>query len=80
MAVFPDSLDEGANQDIGYMPGKLKWLLAEKLTKLGVKIMNKDITGFVHKDRNVLTGDSPLAANNLGILAANELLDMVNEK
>ena len=80
MAVFPDSLDEGANQDIGYMPGKLKWLLAEKLTSLGVKIVNKDITGLVHKDRNVLTGDSPLAANNLGILAAEELLAMVNVK
>ena len=80
MAVFPDSLDEGANQDIGYMPGKLKWLLAEKLTSLGVKIVNKDITGLVHKDRNVLTGDSPLAANNLGILAAKELLAMVNVK
>ena len=52
----------------------------KKLTKLEVKIMNKDITGFVHKDRNVLTGDSPLAANNLGILAANELLDMAKEK
>ena len=79
MAVFPDSLDEGANQDIGYMPGKLKWLLAEKLKKLGVKIINNDITGLVHKDRNVLTGDSPLAANNLGILAAEELLSMVNK-
>lgn len=80
MAVFPDSLDEGANQDIGYMPGKLKWLLAEKLQKLGVKIVNKDITGLVHKDRNFLTGDSPLAANNLGILAANELLAIAREK
>lgn len=77
IAVFPDSLDEGANQDIGYMPGRLKWLLAEKLEKLGVKIINKDITGRVHKDRNLLTGDSPLAANNLGILAADELLEMV---
>ena len=80
MAVFPDSLDEGANQDIGYMPGKLKWLLAEKLKSLGVKIVNKDITGLVHKDRNVLTGDSPLVANNLGILAAEELLTMVKAK
>lgn len=71
---------EGANQDIGYMPGKLKWLLAEKLKSLGVKIVNQDITGLVHKDRNVLTGDSPLAANNLGILAAEELLSMVNDK
>ena len=77
MTVFPDSLDEGANQEIGYMPGKLKWLLAERLEKLGVKIINIGITGEVCKDRNVLTGDSPLAANNLGILAANELLAMV---
>ena len=77
MTVFPDSLDEGANQEIGYMPGKLKWLLAERLEKLGVKIVNTGITGEVCKDRNVLTGDSPLAANNLGILAANELLAMV---
>lgn len=74
MTVFPDSLDEGANQEIGYMPGKLKWLLAERLEKLGVKIINTGITGEVCKDRNVLTGDSPLAANNLGILTADELL------
>lgn len=77
MTVFPDALDEGANQDIGYMPGKLQWLLAEKLQSLGVKVMNDGITGQVHKDRNLLTGDSPLAANNLGILAADELLAMV---
>ena len=77
MTVFPDSLDEGANQEIGYMPGKLKWLLAERLEKLGVKIINIGITGEVCKDRNVLTGDSPLAANNLGILTADELLAMV---
>ena len=77
MTVFPDSLDEGANQEIGYMPGKLKWLLAERLEKLGVKIINTGITGEVCKDRNVRTGDSPLAANNLGILTADELLAMV---
>ena len=77
MTVFPDSLDEGANQEIGYMPGKLKWLLADKLEKLGVKIVNTGITGEVCKDRNVLTGDSPLEANNLGILTADELLAMV---
>lgn len=79
MAVFPDCLDEGANQDIGYMPGRLKWLLAERLAKLGVKIVNEDITGRIHKDRNVLTGDSPLAANALGILAAKELLEAIRE-
>ena len=79
ITVFPDSLDEGANQEIGYMPGLLKWRLQETLEENGVKVLNEDITGQVHKDRNLLTGDSPLAANNLGILAANELLEMVDQ-
>lgn len=74
ICVFPDALDEGANVDIGYIPGKLQWLLAERLEKLGVKVLNEGITGQVHKDRKLLTGDSPLASNNLGILAAEELL------
>lgn len=75
--MFPDSLDEGANQDIGYIPGKLKWLVAEALTKLGAKIMNTGINGQVHQDRKLLTGDSPLASNQLGILAADALLEAV---
>lgn len=77
MTVFPDSIDEGANQEIGYMPGKLKWLLAKKLGSLGVKILNEVISGQVHIDRNLITGDSPLAANNLGIVVADELLKQV---
>lgn len=77
MTVFPDSIDEGANQEIGYMPGKLKWLLAEKLESLGVKILNEAISGQVHIDRNLITGDSSLAANNLGIVVADELLKQV---
>ena len=77
MTVFPDSIDEGANQEIGYMPGKLKWLLAEKLKSLGVKILNEAISGQVHIDRNLITGDSPLASNNLGIVVADELLKQV---
>lgn len=71
MTVFPDSLDEGANQEIGYMPELLKWRLQETLEENGVKVLNEDITGQVHKDRNLLTGDSPLAAN--------ELLAMIEE-
>ena len=77
ITVFPDNIDEGANQEIGYMPGKLKWLLAEKLESLGVKILNEAISGQVHIDRNLITGDSPLAANNLGIVVADELLKQV---
>jgi chaperone protein hchA len=79
ICVFPDALDEGANVDIGYIPGKLQWLLAERLEALGVKVLNEGITGQVNKDRNVLTGDSPLASNNLGILAADELLKKVGQ-
>lgn len=64
-------MDEGANQEIGYMPGLLKWRLQETLEKNGVKVLNEDITGQVHKDSNLLTRDSPLAAN--------ELLEMVSK-
>jgi molecular chaperone Hsp31 and glyoxalase 3 len=72
--VFPDSLDNGANIDIGYIPGKMRWLVGEELKKLGVTPINDKITGETHQDRYVLTGDSPLASNNLGKLAANTLL------
>lgn len=80
LCVFPDSLDEGANIDIGYMPGNLPWLVAETLEKLGMTVLNRDITGMVHKDRQLLTGDSPLAGNALGILAADELLKKMGVK
>lgn len=75
--VFPDSLDSGANIDIGYIPGKMDWLVGERLRELGVTPLNKGITGETHRDRLVLTGDSPLASNNLGKLAANTLLEKV---
>lgn len=74
ICVFPDSLDTGANIEIGYIPGPMPWLVGERLRALGVKILNSDITGKVHRDRKLLTGDSPLASNNLGKLAADTLL------
>ena len=79
LCMFPDALDEGANLDIGYMPGKLPWLLAKRLEELGMVVKNSKtgIDGSVHKDRRLLTGDSPLAGNALGILAADELLKAV---
>ncbi|HDU8205157.1 protein deglycase HchA [Acinetobacter baumannii] len=79
ICVFPDSLDKGANIDIGYMPGALPWLVGENLEKLGVKILNIGITGQCHRDRKLLTGDSPLASNNLGKLAAETLLAEVKD-
>jgi molecular chaperone Hsp31 and glyoxalase 3 len=76
LCVFPDELDR-KNPDIGYMPGKMPWLVAEKLRELGVEVLNTDITGRCHQDRKLITGDSPLASNNLGVLSANALLKEV---
>lgn len=75
--VFPDSLDQGANPEIGYIPGQMAWLVGESLRKLGVTPLNRGIDGATYRDRLVLTGDSPLASNNLGKLAANTLLEEV---
>lgn len=71
--VFPDALDTGANLDIGYLPGEMKWLVAEELTRRGVTVLNDDMSGAVHQDRLLLTGDSPLASNALGRLAVEAL-------
>lgn len=73
VAVFPDALDSGANLDIGYIPAEMEWLVAEELTKRGVIVVNDDLTGAVHQDRKLVTGDSPLASNALGRLAVEAL-------
>ncbi|TDR94560.1 glyoxalase III HchA [Enterovirga rhinocerotis] len=73
IAAFPDALD-AQTPDIGYMPGHLTWAFGEKLQALGCEIVNSDISGMTHRDRKLLTGDSPLAGNALGKLAADTLL------
>lgn len=73
VCAFPDSADK-ETPAMGYMPGHLTWYFGEALQKMGLNIVNSDIKGTVHQDRNVLTGDSPFAANALGQLAANALL------
>lgn len=77
IVVFPDSLDTNANVDIGYIPSKMPWYVGEKLRKLDITLRNKSIASETHRDRYVITGDSPLASNNLGKLAANALLEDV---
>ena len=59
---------------IGYLPGHMPWRLCEKLTDLGVKIVNKKSDNSTFIDTKLTTGASPLAANELGKLAANTLL------
>ena len=65
--------------DIGYMPGHLTWKFGEKLKALGVTIANSEPDKSVHKDRKLLTGASPFAANELGKLAAATLLAEVGQ-
>lgn len=75
MCVFPDELDAGANIDIGYLPGRMPWALGEAISAAGIKIANRTMSGMVHQDRNLITGDSPLASNELGKLVVKNLLE-----
>ncbi|MBA6392409.1 protein deglycase HchA [Colwellia sp. BRX10-3] len=72
MAVFPDSVDAQTPM-IGYLPGKMPWGLSEKLKGLGVVLANSKADNTVCRDRLLITGASPLAADALGKLAVETL-------
>jgi molecular chaperone Hsp31 and glyoxalase 3 len=74
MAVFPDSVDK-MTPKIGYLPGQMPWGLSEKLKSLGANIVNTKADKTVCLDRKLITGASPLAANELGKLTAKTLLE-----
>jgi D-lactate dehydratase / protein deglycase len=73
LRAFPDELDR-KTPEIGYMPGPMPWFYGQRLTALGMTLLNEGIDGSTHQDRKLLTGDSPLASNRLGKLAADALL------
>lgn len=73
MTVFPDSMDKQTPM-IGYLPGHMPWMLCEKLCEFGVDIVNKKSDNSTCIDRRLITGASPLAANELGKLATTTLL------
>ena len=73
MAVFPDSVDK-MTPKIGYLPGQMPHGLSEKLKSLGANVVNTKADNTVCIDRNLITGASPLASNQLGKLAAITLL------
>lgn len=73
LCAFPDAVDR-QTPDIGYMPGGLTWFFGEQLQAQGLRLVNSDVTGAVHQDRKLITGDSPFASNALGQLAARALL------
>ncbi|RUQ23470.1 glyoxalase III HchA [Kocuria sp. HSID16901] len=79
IVAFPDALDAGANIEIGYLPGAMPWALGEALTKDGFTITNSEMSGATARDGNLLTGDSPLAANQLGKDSVKALLEAFGE-
>lgn len=76
MAVFPDSLDR-ITPLFGYLPGYMPWYFGDKLKQQGVQIVNKSASGTCFRDRKLITGDSPKAANDFGIMAAKSLLNEI---
>jgi len=77
IAVFPDSVDNQTPM-IGYLPGKMPYGLSEQLKSLGANLMNTKMDKTVCVDRKLITGSSPLASNELGKLAATELLKRID--
>ena len=78
IAAFPDAVDEQTPM-IGYMPGHMPYKYGEKLNNLGITIINEEADNTVYKDRKLITGASPLAANDFGKLAATELIKEMNK-
>lgn len=66
---FTDKTD-GMTPSFGYLPGHMPWKCQEALEIEGITIINTTETGQVTQDRELITGDSPDAANNLGVFAA----------
>lgn len=73
---FPDDVDVTL-PEAGYQPGEMPWFYGEKLEQLGIEILNKDVTGACHTDRKLITGDSPLAANEFGKMGAKALVESI---
>ena len=74
ICAFSDFVD-GQTPRMGYMPGDLRWKMGEALSAKGLTITNRLISGATESDGKLLTGDSPLASDALGRLAAKALLD-----
>ena len=76
---FTDKTD-GMTPSFGYLPGHMPWKCQEALETQGIEIVNKSETGATNVDRELITGDSPNAAQNLGVVAAPILVKFNEEK
>lgn len=75
IAAFPDKVDR-QTPVIGYMPGHLKWKFGKRLKELGVEIVNSKADDTCHRDGKLISGASPEAAQNFGVMAAKALLEI----
>lgn len=66
---FTDKTD-AFTPTVGYLPGPMPWKVQESIEALGLTVLNKSESGAVTSDRELITGDSPDAGHNLGVLAA----------
>jgi len=66
---FTDKTD-AFTPKVGYLPGPMPWKVQEAIEAKGLEVVNNSETGATTVDRELITGDSPKAANNLGIVAA----------
>ena len=65
---------------IGYLPGHMPWLMGKRLKSLGVTVINVLADRTCHVDRRLISGASPLAANDFGRLATKTLLEATRSK
>ncbi len=73
-AAFPDKMDR-VSPHLGYLPGPMPWYFGERLAAHGLKLVNGKADATCHRDRWLVTGASPQAADPFGRLATQTLLD-----
>ena len=66
---FTDKTDNFTPK-VGYLPGPMPWYVQGSIVEKGVEVVNSKESGQCLVDRELITGDSPDAADNLGKLAA----------
>jgi len=74
-AVCFTDITDAKTPGVGYLPGHMPWKCQEALENKGIKIKNKKETGQVMQSKELITGDSPYAAQNLGVCAAKALVE-----
>jgi len=69
---------DAINPWVGYLPGNMPWNCQNAIEKEGLTIVNKIETGAVKVHKELIAGDSPTAAHNLGVIAAPILVKHAN--